>query len=87
MCSQKRDTLEISFILLFFCQKKHFFLIKLGWLIHFLHDTGVFVLVPPLSYYYSIILMESLAFLPLKEALPGGGGRGVPSIWILKRVV
>ena len=59
----KKYTLEISFILLFFSEKA-FFLTKLGWLIHFLHDTGVFVLVFPLSYYYSIILMESLAFFP-----------------------
>ena len=58
----KKDNLEISFILLSFFSEKVFFLIKLGWLICFLHDTGVFVLVFPSSYYYAVFLMESLAF-------------------------
>ena len=43
--------------------KKHFFIIKSGWMVHFsLPLTGVFVLFCPLSFYYPIIRMTSLAF-------------------------
>ena len=45
---------------------KAFFIIKSGWLIHYSHYIGVLVLVFPLSIYYSIILMVSLAFFSCK---------------------
>ena len=46
--------------------EKAFFIIKLGWLIHYSHFIGVLVLVFPLSIYYLVILLASLAFFSRK---------------------
>ena len=47
------------------------FIIKTGWLIHFhfSHHIGVFVLVFPLSFHYTIIQMTSPAFFYVNIAL------------------
>ena len=46
--------------------EKAFFIIKLGLLIHYSHFIGVLVLVFPLSIYYLVILLASLAFFSRK---------------------
>ena len=52
---------------IFLFPEKVFFIIKSEWMIHFSPLLiGVFVLVCPLSFYYPIILMTSLAFFPRK---------------------
>ena len=51
-------------------KEKAFFIIKSGWLIHYLHYIGVLVLVFPLAIYYSIILMAALAFFSRKTHTP-----------------
>ena len=60
-------TAEIEKKYIFHFLKKHLLIIKSGGLIDFSHNIAVFVLVFPVPFYYSIILIASLAFFSCKH--------------------